>query len=109
MDYLHVLIFFFVTLFFFLFFYLSLVGDAVWMDRRLWENTAMVTEVHSTDMDTCKNKDKIAYPIKTGLFLVRLERTRMTLLISSSRPMTGSSLSCSASATMSIAYLDRAS
>ena len=36
-------------------------------------------------------------PISTGLFLVRRERTWMTRRISSSRPMTGSSLPCWAS------------
>ena len=36
-------------------------------------------------------------PISTGLFLVRRLRTWMTRRISSSRPMTGSSLPCSAS------------
>ena len=36
-------------------------------------------------------------PISTGLFLVRRERTWMTRRISSSRPMTGSSLPCAAS------------
>src|SRR5919109_131407 len=35
-------------------------------------------------------------PISTGLFFVRRERTWMTRRISSSRPMTGSSLPCSA-------------
>src|SRR5436305_730448 len=35
-------------------------------------------------------------PIRTGLFLVRRERTWITRRISSSRPMTGSSLPCSA-------------
>ena len=35
-------------------------------------------------------------PIRTGLFLVRRERTWTTRRISSSRPMTGSSLPCSA-------------
>ena len=40
-------------------------------------------------------------PISTGLFLVRRERTWMTRRISSSRPMTGSSLPLSASAVRS--------
>ena len=35
-------------------------------------------------------------PIRTGLFLVRRQRTWMILLISSSRPITGSSLFCEA-------------
>ena len=40
-------------------------------------------------------------PIRTGLFLVRRERTWMTRRISSSRPMTGSSLPCSAASVRS--------
>ena len=40
-------------------------------------------------------------PISTGLFLVRRERTWITRRISSSRPITGSSLPCSASAVRS--------
>ena len=40
-------------------------------------------------------------PIRTGLFLVRRESTWITRRISSSRPMTGSSLPCSASAVRS--------
>ena len=40
-------------------------------------------------------------PMSTGLFLVRRERTWMTRRISSSRPMTGSSLPCSAASVRS--------
>ena len=40
-------------------------------------------------------------PMRTGLFLVRRLRTWMTRRISSSRPMTGSSLPCSASSVRS--------
>ena len=46
-------------------------------------------------------------PIRTGLFLVRRHRTRMVRRISSSRPMTGSSLA--ARAVRSSPYLARAS
>ena len=48
-------------------------------------------------------------PIRTGLFLVFLDRIWMTRLISASRPMTGSSLPLAASATRSRPYLARAS
>ena len=47
-------------------------------------------------------------PIRTGLFLVRRERTWMTRRISSSRPMTGSSLPLRASAVRSRPYFSRA-
>ncbi len=40
-------------------------------------------------------------PIRTGLFLVRLDSTWITRRISSSRPITGSSLPCSASSVRS--------
>ena len=43
-------------------------------------------------------------PIRTGLFLVFLESTCITRLISSSRPMTGSILPCLARAVMSRQY-----
>ncbi len=48
-------------------------------------------------------------PISTGLFFVRRERIWMTRRISSSRPMTGSSLPCWASAVRSRPYLSSAS
>ena len=48
-------------------------------------------------------------PIKTGLFFVRLESTCTVRLISSSRPMTGSSLPSRAMAVKSCAYLFSAS
>mmetsp|Transcript_74056 Transcript_74056/g.176574 ORF Transcript_74056/g.176574 Transcript_74056/m.176574 type:complete len:218 (+) Transcript_74056:1683-2336(+) len=48
-------------------------------------------------------------PTRMGLFLVRLASTCTTRRISSSRPMTGSSLPLSASATRSRPYLDSAS
>ncbi len=48
-------------------------------------------------------------PIRTGLFLVLRESMRITLLISSSRPITGSSLWFFASATRSWPYFERAS
>ena len=48
-------------------------------------------------------------PIRTGLFLVRRERIWMTRRISSSRPMTGSSLPCWASAVRSRPYFSSAS
>ena len=47
-------------------------------------------------------------PINTGLFLVRLERTWMTLRISSSRPITGSNLSLAASSVRSLPYFSNA-
>ena len=47
-------------------------------------------------------------PISTGLFLVRRERTWMTRRISSSRPMTGSSLPCAAASVRSRPYFSRA-
>ena len=47
-------------------------------------------------------------PIRTGLFLVRRERTWTTRRISSSRPMTGSSFPASASAVRSRPYFSRA-
>ena len=47
-------------------------------------------------------------PIKTGLFFVRRERTWMVRRISSSRPMTGSSLPCRARSVRSRAYFDSA-
>ncbi len=47
-------------------------------------------------------------PIRTGLFLVRRDRTWMTRRISSSRPMTGSSLPARASAVRSRPYFSRA-
>jgi hypothetical protein len=47
-------------------------------------------------------------PIRTGLFLVRRLRTWMTRRISSSRPMTGSSLPARASAVRSRPYFSRA-
>ena len=48
-------------------------------------------------------------PISTGLFLVRRERIWITRRISSSRPMTGSSLPCWASAVRSRPYFSSAS
>ena len=48
-------------------------------------------------------------PMRTGLFLVRRERIWMTRRISSSLPMTGSSLSCMASWVRSFEYFLRAS
>ena len=48
-------------------------------------------------------------PIKTGLFFVLLDRILMALLISSSLPITGSSLLFSASFTRLVPYLARAS
>ena len=48
-------------------------------------------------------------PISTGLFLVRRLSTCMVRRISSSRPMIGSILPCSASAVRSRAYFDSAS
>ena len=47
-------------------------------------------------------------PMRTGLFFVRRERTWMTRRISSSRPMTGSSLPSSASAVRSMPNLSSA-
>src|SRR5216683_2859532 len=47
-------------------------------------------------------------PISTGLFLVRRERTWMTRRISSSRPITGSSLPLRARSVRSIAYFSSA-
>ena len=47
-------------------------------------------------------------PIRTGLFFVRRLRTWMTRRISSSRPMTGSSLPARASAVRSRPYFSRA-
>ncbi len=47
-------------------------------------------------------------PMSTGLFLVRRESTCMTRRISSSRPMTGSSLPCSAASVRSRPYFSRA-
>ena len=47
-------------------------------------------------------------PMRTGLFLVRRERTWMTRRISSSRPMTGSSLPLRASSVRSLPYFSRA-
>ena len=47
-------------------------------------------------------------PMSTGLFLVRRERTWMTRRISSSRPMTGSSLPWRASSVRSRPYFSRA-
>ena len=44
-------------------------------------------------------------PIRTGLFLLFLERILMTFLISVSLPMTGSSFCCFAFATSSVPYL----
>ena len=46
-------------------------------------------------------------PIRTGLFFVLLERTCITLLISSSLPITGSSLSSFADLVRSLQYLSR--
>ena len=46
-------------------------------------------------------------PIRTGLFLVFLERILMTFLISSSRPITGSSFCSLAASTRSLPYLER--
>ena len=48
-------------------------------------------------------------PIRTGLFLVRRERTWITRRISSSRPITGSSLPSAASAVRSRPYFSSAS
>ena len=48
-------------------------------------------------------------PIKTGLFFVRLDSTCTVRLISSSRPITGSSLPSRAMAVKSCAYLFKAS
>ncbi len=48
-----------------------------------------------------------ASPMRTGLFFVRRDRTWMTRRISSSRPMTGSSLPCRARAVRSRVYLSR--
>ena len=48
-------------------------------------------------------------PIKTGLFLVLRESMRMTLRISSSRPITGSSLCFFAAAVRSVPYFSSAS
>ena len=48
-------------------------------------------------------------PIKTGLFLVLRDRIRMTSRISSSRPMTGSSLFSLTAWTRFVAYLAKAS
>ena len=50
-----------------------------------------------------------ASPMRTGLFLVRRDRMRTTRRISSSRPMTGSSLPSLASLMRSREYLERAS
>ena len=47
-------------------------------------------------------------PINTGLFLVRLCNTCMVRLISSSLPITGSSLPCSARSVRSMVYFSRA-
>jgi hypothetical protein len=47
-------------------------------------------------------------PMSTGLFLVRRERTWITRRISSSRPITGSSLPLRASAVRSRPYFSRA-
>src|SRR5680860_1031651 len=47
-------------------------------------------------------------PIRTGLFLVRRDRTCTTRRISASRPMTGSSWPCSARAVRSTAYFSSA-
>ena len=48
-------------------------------------------------------------PIRTGLFLVRRDRTWITRRISSSRPMTGSSFPSAATAVRSRPYCSRAS
>ena len=48
-------------------------------------------------------------PIRTGLFLVRRDSTWTTRRISLSRPITGSSVPCSASAVRSTAYFSSAS
>eukprot|EP00123_Amoebidium_parasiticum_P013064 comp21743_c0_seq1/m.30787 comp21743_c0_seq1/g.30787 ORF comp21743_c0_seq1/g.30787 comp21743_c0_seq1/m.30787 type:complete len:302 (+) comp21743_c0_seq1:1654-2559(+) len=48
-------------------------------------------------------------PMSTGLFLVRLDNTCRALLISSSRPITGSSLPSSASCVRSVLYFFSAS
>ncbi len=48
-------------------------------------------------------------PIKTGLFFVRRDKTCMARLISSSRPMIGSILPCSAASVRSLAYFFKAS
>ncbi len=50
-----------------------------------------------------------ASPMMTGLFLVRRDRISMTRLISSSRPITGSSLPSRARRVRSLPYLSRAS
>ena len=50
-----------------------------------------------------------ASPISTGLFLVRRDRTWMVRRISSSRPMTGSSLLSAAAWVRSRAYFFSAS
>jgi hypothetical protein len=47
-------------------------------------------------------------PMRTGLFLVRRERTCMTRRISSSRPITGSSFCWRASAVISLQYFSSA-
>ena len=47
-------------------------------------------------------------PINTGLFLVRRCNTCTVRLISSSRPITGSSLPCSASSVISMVYFSSA-
>ena len=47
-------------------------------------------------------------PMRTGLFFVRRDRTWMTRRISSSRPMTGSSLPARASAVRSRPYFSSA-
>ena len=47
-------------------------------------------------------------PMRTGLFLVLRLKMRMTLRISSSRPITGSSLFCRARSTRSEPYFFRA-
>ena len=48
-------------------------------------------------------------PMRTGLFLVLRERMRITLRISLSRPMTGSSFCCRAISTRSVPYFFSAS
>ena len=48
-------------------------------------------------------------PIRTGLFFVFLDRIRMTFLISSSRPITGSSFLLLAFSTRSVPYFFKAS
>ena len=47
-------------------------------------------------------------PMSTGLFFVRRESTWITRRISWSRPITGSSLPCSARSTRSMPYFSRA-